>query len=412
MFYCAFILLLIPFNLASGIFNRRSMNFVNHHRHSPMGCLCEDASLCGPIPHTKGNVRLAYSTDPSNWKYYNLSKLTEIAVWFDVSRLEPEMVCMAHKNNIQLHLAGFFGNETFLNQSLQEIWIEDHLKMIVDNNLDGINVDYEENRRADWEIFISRFMVELAARLKNMNSNYQMTFCEPWEPRLYYELSTIPKIADYLMIMSYDEVWDRDSSYMYPTANQKPGKTIEGNVCCFRNLFVFETRNTEISIFKNFRNENILIYSSIGIAKFIQMGIPASKLVVGMPWYGYIFSCLNITSEGQCILPNRKFIAFKQSTFPKIYQEYITGGNYNLEEGWDEASLTPFLTITSKDKVPPVINQFWYENGTSLTSKTEMYKLFQLRGVGVFHVDCADYTLPALESLVKQFWDTYSVFED
>ena len=232
MIYRAFILLLIQFNLASGIFNRRSMSFVNHHRQLPMGCpcQCEDTSLCGPIPHTKGNVRLAYSRDPSNWKYYNLSKLTEIVVFFDVSELDPEMVCMAHKNNVQLHLAGFFGNETFLNQSLQEKWIDDHLKMIVDNNLDGINVDYEENRKAEWEQRLVRFMLELAVRLKSMNSNYQLTFCEPGEPRPYYDFSAIPKIADYLMIMSYDEVWDRDSDYMYPTPNQNPGNTIEGNV--------------------------------------------------------------------------------------------------------------------------------------------------------------------------------------
>ena len=143
------------------------------------------------------------------------------------------------------------------------------------------------------------------------------------------------------------------------------------------------------------------------------MGVPASKLVVGMPWYGYVFNCTNITQEGQCILPNSTYIETEQTTFPKIYQEYITKGDYNLQNGWDEASLTPFLTITSKDKNPPsIMRQFWYENATSLTSKSEMYKHFQLRGVGVFHVDCIDYTLPALECMVKPFWDSFSVFED
>ena len=237
MFYCAFILLLIQFNLASGIFNGRSSSFVNRHREPAMGCPCEDTSLCGPIPPTKGNVRLAYSRVPFNWKYYDLSKLTEIVLFFDISMLDPEMVCAAHKNNVQLHLAVFFRSETFLNQFLQEKWISDHLKMVVDNNLDGINVDYEQNRNAEWEPLIVRFMIELAVRLKSMNSNYTLTFCEPEEPRQYYDFATIPKIVDYLMLMSYDEVWDRYSGYRYPTANQNPGNTIEGKF--FFSFFAF-----------------------------------------------------------------------------------------------------------------------------------------------------------------------------
>ena len=187
-----------------------------------MPCECEDPFLCQSIPHTSGSVRLAYSKDPPKWKYYNFSEITEIALYFSISELTPEMLCMAHKNNVQLYLAGRFGPQTFINHIRREEWIEKHLRMIRDNYLDGITIDYEKGRNHKTEPLLISFVAELARRLRRMGPNYIITFTEPFTPFHNYDLRTIPKIVDYLMIMSYDEV------HLYPAANQQAWRTVRG----------------------------------------------------------------------------------------------------------------------------------------------------------------------------------------
>lgn len=36
------------------------------------------------------------------------------------------------------------------------------------------------------------------------------------------------------------------------------------------------------------------------MAKFISLGIPKSKLLMGLPWYGYNYTCVNQTEEAVC----------------------------------------------------------------------------------------------------------------
>ena len=110
-----YILLLIQISVTSNLNGRTK--FVNNHRTIPFSCPCEDVSLCKPIPPADGKTRLAYSINPSNWKYYDFTKITEIAIYFDISKLDPQLICTAHKNNVQLHLKGLFTNETFLNSN-------------------------------------------------------------------------------------------------------------------------------------------------------------------------------------------------------------------------------------------------------------------------------------------------------
>ncbi|KAI6659291.1 Di-N-acetylchitobiase-like [Oopsacas minuta] len=365
-YICIFCLILI--NLAS------STDIADHNRRSTSTCPCEDASLCEPIPPAKGKTRLAYSKEPGNWKYYDFTKITEMVLFFDITEIDPEIVCVAHKYNVQLHLRGCFGNETFRNSTKQEKWIQENLKLLTDYHLDGINVDYERPRIAQWEPQLVDFMVELSIRVRSMNSNYQLTYCLPTDPLLHYEMVTIPTVMDYLMIMDYDHVWDIHPNHCFATANQQPMKTI------------------------------------FGLTKYMSLGIPPSKLVVGMPWYGYLYNCDNITSSGLCSLHNCPYINTRQSIIPKIYENYVVNGNYEFIQGWDNETVSPFLTIIPKDNIDSFPRQFWYDNSVSLTRKAEIYKPFQIRGVGVFHVDCLDYTMD--QSMVTAYWNFFTVFQD
>ena len=229
MIYYICVLLLFLSSVDCNLNGITDYNFVNTRRLTPLSCPCEDTSLCQPIPRAKSEVKLAYSTTASNWKYYDYSKLTEIAIFFDVAELEPQMICTAHKNNVQLHLKGFFKHETFLNSTQRAMWIKDTLDLVKENFLDGINIDYEEGRSSAWEPHLVKFVEELASTLKNMNPNYQLTYCLPTWPLDNYDFDTIPKIVDYLMLMDYDQNWN-NPTHCYASANQQAQVTLNGKL--------------------------------------------------------------------------------------------------------------------------------------------------------------------------------------
>ena len=43
----------------------------------------------------------------------------------------------------------------------------------------------------------------------------------------------------------------------------------------------------------------ILVFIT-GLKEFLQLGIPADKLVLGLPWYGYDYPCLHYTKVCEC----------------------------------------------------------------------------------------------------------------
>ena len=101
----------------------------------------------------------------------------------------------------------------------------------------------------------------------------------------------------------------------------------------------------------------------------------------------------------------------KSTNLPQIYEEYQLSNDYIVGESWDYATLTPFMTIIPNYYNPEtLIQQYWYDNGYSLSQKADIYKHYEIRGVGAFHVDCLNYTIPALKYMNDEFWDFFTVF--
>ena len=210
----------------------KNFHFVNNHRISPLKCPCQDDSLCQPIPRAKGYTKMAYTEEPSNWKYFELSKITELALTYDVSKMDPQLICAAHKNNVQLHLMVTFTNETFMNETKTGEWIDDQLDLLKENYLDGINIDYESGRPTAWIPNISYLVGNLSEKMKLSSPNYQLTYCifgNPLgNPELFHS-STIQTSVDYLMIMAYDNMSKQRASCC-GTSNQPPEFAVNGKI--------------------------------------------------------------------------------------------------------------------------------------------------------------------------------------
>ena len=64
-----------------------------------------------------------------------------------------------------------------------------------------------------------------------------------------------------------------------------------------------------------------MFVSSSGLTSFLSLGIPAEKLVLGVPWYGYLYPCINYT---QVWFPSLYFVSaqvlFPCKFFASIYK--------------------------------------------------------------------------------------------
>lgn len=57
-------------------------------------CPCEDKALCEPIARPQGKEFLMFSTKPNDWKKYDWTKVTTIALF---RPWDDELMCEAHK---------------------------------------------------------------------------------------------------------------------------------------------------------------------------------------------------------------------------------------------------------------------------------------------------------------------------
>ena len=96
--------------------------------------------------------------------------------------------------------------------------IENIVKVCVKYELDGINIDFENMKQEDKDMF-SRFIIELTPRLKEMGKVTSVDVTAPdggetWS--MCFDRHVIGDVADYIIFMAYDE---------YGVSSTKPGTT-------------------------------------------------------------------------------------------------------------------------------------------------------------------------------------------
>lgn len=98
-------------------------------------------------------------------------------------------------------------SEIMNDYKLREKLIENITDCVQRYNLDGVNINFENMYENDKEMF-SRFLIELAPRLKKLDKALTVDVTEPdgspeWS--LCFDRHTLGKIVDYMMFMAYDE---------------------------------------------------------------------------------------------------------------------------------------------------------------------------------------------------------------
>ena len=210
-------------------------------------------------------------------------------------------------------------------------------------DLDGINIDFENMKEEDKDMF-SRFIIELMPRIKELNKVVSVDVTAPdgspeWS--LCFDRNTLGNVSDYIIFMAYDQ---------YGEASPKEGTTAGFN------------------------------WVSLNVNKFLgQEEVSNEKLVLAVPFYtrlwkekdGKITSSVVLMKDIDSILPE------------------------NVKKEWDE-NLKQYYVQYEEDGA---IYKIWIEDEKSIKEKLSLIKEKNLQGAAFW---AKDFETESIWKIIKE----------
>ena len=260
----------------------------------------------GNLKENIGNKGKAYI----EWAHKNGYK-----VWPMVSNAEAAKKSLSITSNIM--------NSYEKRQKL----IENIVDACVKYKLDGINVDFENMKQEDKDVY-SRFIIELTPRLKEIGLVTSVDVTAPdggetWS--MCFDRHVIGKVADYIVFMAYDE---------YGVSSTKPGTTAGYD------------------------------WVKLSLTKFLQTEeIEADRIILAVPFYTRVWTT---DSNGKT---TSKTASMK--SLNDILPE-------DVEKKWDDDLKQNYVEYTEDGNK----KQIWIEDLDSLKAKISLITENNLAGIG------------------------------
>ena len=211
--------------------------------------------------------------------------------------------------------------------------IESIVNKCVEYKLDGINIDFENMKQEDKDMF-SRFIIELTPRLKEIGMVTSVDVTAPdggetWS--LCFDRNVIGDVADYIVFMAYDE---------YGISSSKPGTNAGYD------------------------------WVKLSLNKFLQTEeIKADKIILAIPFYTRVWTT---NSNGQ--------VTGKNTVAMKNLDSIIPNG---VEKKWDDNLKQYYVEYTDGGNK----KQIWIEDIKSLKAKISLVNENKLAGIGSWQKD-------------------------
>jgi len=310
-------------------------------------CLCSSTFALG------NNKVFAYYVAPSNiWNSFNFSVLTSLAydgIYVNGSGYitsyngwpNGDMIRRAHSSGAQVVVVvngdwqGILPQRQAAKTMAQEV-----TNAVVNAGADGANVDFEgipANLKDDFSYAMSVLADSLHGYQKALTLAVSVTY-DGWSKG--YDYPYLAQVTDGLFYMAYDMNWGSDIA----NANA-PLPAIETDL--------------KLSLSSN---------------------VPANKMILGVPWYGYEYPCTTTTFGTECRTNH---------PWPMPSYSYTTmiarGDKYGLK--WDSKSSSPYYEYLDSEGVRV---QGWFDDARSLALKYQMAKGLNLNGVGMWDANDGD----------------------
>ena len=211
--------------------------------------------------------------------------------------------------------------------------IENLLKLCYRYNLDGINIDFENMKQEDKDMF-SRFIIEIEPRFNEMGLDVSVDVTAPdgsetWS--LCFDRNVIGDVADYIVFMAYDE---------YGQSSSKPGTTAGYN------------------------------WVELSLKKFLETEeIDSDKIILAIPLYTRVWTVDN----------SEKLITQKTVSMKNIDNILPEG----TKKKWDDDLKQYYAEFQDGQYVKKI----WIEDYKSLKEKINLISNYNLAGVASWQKD-------------------------
>ena len=199
-------------------------------------------------------------------------------------------------------------------------------------NLDGVNFDFEGEGSAD-QVGLTNLITKVSNALHATDPHWQVTMAvyasAAGDPNGFYNIGAIAPAVDGFFVMAYD---------MNSRSQPSPTSPLFGG---------------------NFSDAE-------AIEQFLKL-VPASKIILGLPYYGYDWPTTNGTAGA----------AATGSESPLSYATIKAAGHPTY---WDPTTDTPWTSY----QVGTQWHTTYYDDPTSLAMKAQLANFFHIGGVGIW----------------------------
>ncbi|KAL7578623.1 hypothetical protein ACA910_009769 [Epithemia clementina (nom. ined.)] len=335
-------------------------------------CPCHDARLCDPIPGPPIRVEgelfgFAAGAHDAFIDQYNWTYVSTIA-W-----APDALLCQAHAHGTRLiaatpplDLPSMVGNAT-----ARAVWIESTLQMVQGRFFDGVTFDYEEPMDGTDSGHLAETYVTLIHETKQrfaaVHAGYQVSVCVPWSPDgidgRNYPIAALANASDVLFIMDYDT-----QAQMYDDSS-----------CLARANAPYQGMK-------------------YGLNRYLTLGIAPSKLILGVPWYGYQYTCLPGTTrftDRYCPIARVPFRGVSCSDaagrqVPFLSLQALLHSNQTVTTALQRDSVEESPYFNQLEEERNVLYQYWFDDAQSLRFKFVWAKQVGLAGVGPYAFNYVD----------------------
>lgn len=311
-----------------------------------------------------------YWADADAYKEYNYNALTHIAYFsYEVDPAtggyttirdwnSTPIISWAHNRGTRVLLTvtnfGSDRNTQLLSDTVKQVTLLTNVRnLLISRNGDGVNFDFESlplTQRENMVGFIRRAVRIIKAQLPAAEISIA-TPAVDWSGS--WDLATLGGLCDYIIIMGYDYYW-RGSSTAGPVA------PLEG--------------------------ENYNVTRSVNT--YLAAGVPAEKLVLGVPWYGYDWPVTSST---------RKATTTGNAT-ARFYSVAMTIAESHPPV-FDQVTKVPWTAYLSSGNW----RQMWYDDSESLGYKYDLVNSKDIGGIGIWALSYEDGDQRMWNSIISAF---------